>query len=274
MRLSTLMCSGKRSRTDHLVLVAGILLVAAGAGALDFFTLWQRPELPLDLDAGAWADYRRQALTAGRRTDDLLRVQCLGRDQEGHWVLEVLPLAEVAADSLVVVAGEGLRLHLDDRFMSRQGSLTEVVRDVYLWRDGQVTRLDEQSWRRDPLVTASFSGDFEPDTVVERPATVRVIGHWELECRQFEFAAADTQRADLPLGTMVQVSAQEVAAAVHPEIPLLGLAYATERLSASSQLEPPSDRLPPPPPQLQVEILECVGFGRGASPSLGPFATD
>lgn len=270
MHRSTMTCSGRRSLTDHLALAAAILLLAASAGALDFFTLWQRPEIPLDLTAGAWADYRRQALTEGRRTDDLLRVQCLGRDPEGRWILEVLPLVEVAADSLVVVPGEGLRLHLDDRFTSRQGSLTEVVGDVYLWRDGRVTRLDEQSWRRDPLVTASFSGDFAPDTIVERPATVRVIGRRELECRQFEFAAADTQRAELPLGTMVQISTQEVAAAVHPEIPLLGLAYVTERLRADSHLDPPSDRLPAPPPQLRVEILECVGFGHDAHPTLPP----
>jgi len=274
MRLSTMTRSGRRSLTDHLVLAAAILLLAASAGALDFFTLWQRPEIPLDLAAGAWADYRRQALTEGRRTDDLLRVQCLGRDPRGRWVIEVLPLAETAADSLVVVPGEGLRLHLDERFASRQGSLAEVVSDVYLWRDGQVTRLDEQSWRRDPLVTASFSGDFVPDTVTERPATIRVIGHRELECRQLEFAAADTQRAELPLGTMVQISTQEVAAAVHPEIPLLGLAYVTERLRADSHLDPPSDRLPPPAPRLRVEILECVGFGQGAGPHLGPLATD
>ncbi|MEZ4387353.1 MAG: hypothetical protein R3D98_07185 [Candidatus Krumholzibacteriia bacterium] len=254
--------------------MAATLVVATSAGALDLFTLWQRPELPLNLAAGLRADYRRQALTEGRRTDDLLRVQCLGRDAAGRWVLEVLPLVEVAPDSLAVVPGEGLRLHLSRRFEERRGNLSEAVAEVVLWRDGQMSRLDEQEWRQDPLVTASFSGDFVPQTVTERAPTVRVIGTRELTCRQLEFAAADTQRARLPAGTMVQISSQEVAAAVHPDIPLLGLAYVTERLRAESHLEPASDRFPPPPLQLRVEMLECLGFGRDARPWLGPFTAD
>lgn len=273
MHLLTTRPSGRRSRTELALLVAAALMVATSAGALDLFTLWQRPELPLNLAAGLRADYRRQALTEGRRTDDLLRVQCLGRDGEGRWVLEVLPLVEHEG-TLVVVPGEGLRLHLTDGFAARQGTLTDAVAEVHLWRDGEATRLDEQEWRRDPLVTASFSGDFQPDEVIERPATIRVIEGRELRCRQFEFTAADTQRAELPAGVMVQVSSQEVAAAVHEEIPLLGLAYVTERLRAESHLDPPSDRLPPPPPQVRIEMLECLGYGQDALPQLGPFETD
>ncbi len=274
MKPSTMTRSGRPSLTERLVLAAAALVVAASAGALDLFTLWQRPELPLNLAAGLRADYRRQALTEGRRTDDILRVQCLGQDADGRWVLEVLPLVELAPDSLVMVPGEGLRLFLTERFAAREGSLTDAVDEVHLWRDGRRTRLDEQEWRRDPLVTASFSGDFAPDTVVELNATVRVIGARELSCRQFEFASADTQRATMPVGTMIQVSSQEVAAAVHEDIPLLGLAYVTERLRADSHLDPPSDRFPAPPPQLRVEMLECLGFGRDATPWLGPITAD
>jgi hypothetical protein len=245
------------------------LFACDAAPALDLFTLWQRPELPLNLAAGAWADYRRQALTEGRRTEDLLRIQCLGRDDAGHWVLEVLPLAEPSRDEFVVVPGEGLRLSLSAAIEERSGGILAVVQDVYLWRDGEVRRLEREQWRQDPLVTASFSGDFRPDLVEERPATVRVIGDHELLCRQLVFAAADTQHAVSAIGEMMQISTQEVSAAVHPDLPLLGLAYVTERLRHETVIEPPGRRRPPPP-QVRVEILECIGFGDDARPLLGP----
>lgn len=245
------------------------LLLAGPAAALDLFTLWQRPELDLNLVAGQWVDYRRQALTEGRRTDDIIRLQCLGQDDQGHWLMEVLPLVELAPGELTVVPGEGLRLTFTDAFTARRGDLGAAVAGVELWRDGQRTELAGDEWRRDPLVTASFSGEFAPDIVRRIEPTVRVIGERELSCQQWEFAAADTQQAQLPAGVMTQVSSQEVAAAVHAEIPLLGLAYVTERLRAESTLTPPSDRFSPPPPQLRVEMLECLGFGTGARPVLG-----
>jgi len=242
----------------------------APATALDFFTLWQRPELPLDLGAGRWADYRRQALAEGRRRDDLVRIQCLGQDSRGRWVLEVLPLAEPEPGVFAVPAGEGLRLVLDAAVTERRGDITAAVAEVRLWRDGEERVLDRREWRRDPLVTASFSGDFRPDVVQERDPTVRVIAGRELLCRQLTFAASDSQVARLPQGQMIQVASQEVSAAVHPDIPLLGLAYATERIRAESRLEPPSDRLRPPPAQVRIEILECLDFGDDATPALAP----
>lgn len=266
--------TGKRSLIDRTLLVAALLMAATSVGALDLFTLWQRQELPLTLEAGIRVDYRRQSVSSGRRVDDLVRVQCVGRDDRGNWQLEVLPLVEVAPESLLVVPGEGLLLSLTPEALRRHSRLTDAVAEVHLWRDGQVTRLAEDEWRRDPLVTASFSGDFEPDSVTEQPSTVRVIGPHELMCRQLEFAAADTQRATLPAGVMVQVSSQEVAAAVHPGIPLLGLAFVTERVRAESHLDPPSDRFAPPPPQLRVEILECLGFGHDARRMLSNNAVD
>lgn len=268
--------TGSRSRTERVgsgglqngrrfclpaVLAFWLVVPVHQAMALDLFTLWQRPELPLNLTVGMRADYRRQALSEGRRVDDLLRVQCLGRDDAGRWLIEVLPLVEVAPDSLVVVPGEGLQLTLGESFEQRTGGLADAVVSVRLWRDGIATSLDQQEWRRDPLVTASFSGEFAPQTVVEGASTIRVIDLRELACRQLEFVAADTQHAVLPVGEMVQVSSQEVAAAVHPDIPLLGLAYVTERVRAESTLHPPSDRFPTPPPQLRIEILECLSFG-------------
>lgn len=247
-----------------------LLILAVSAGpvpALDLFTLWQRPELPLNLVAGQWADYRRQGLTEGRRTEDLLRIQCLGQDAQGRWLIEVLPLAEPSRDVFEVVPGEGLQLRLTAAVAERAGSITSVVDEVRLWRQGQVQLLDREEWRRDPLVTASFSGDFQPDLVSEQPATTRVISGKELLCRQFVFAATDTQVAASPLGRLLQASHQEVAAAVHPDLPLLGLAFVTERLRSETWLEPPSQRRLPPP-QVRVELLECIGFGVGARPAL------
>lgn len=244
-------------------------LPAGAACALDLFTLWQRPELPLNLAAGHWADYRRLALADGRRTDDLLRIQCLERDEEGGWILEVVPLVETAPDVFTVVPGEGLRLHLTEAVARRRDGILQVVREVHLWRDGAAQLLDRGRWRQDPLVTASFSGDFRPDLVRESPPTVRVIGGRELECRQLEFAAADTQQAVLPQGRLIQATSQEVSAAVHQDIPLLGLAYVSERLRSESWLDPPSRRRLPPP-QVRIEILECIAFGSGASALLDP----
>lgn len=251
-----------------LVLCA-LFCLAGQALALDLFTLWQRPELPLNLEAGLWADYRRQAHVDGRRSEDLLRILCLGQCDRGHWVIEVVPLVEVAPDVFEVVPGEGLRLHLSPAVASRRDGIMQVVEEVRLWRDGAVRELDRQEWRQDPLVTASFSGDFRPDLVQELLPAVRVIAGRELVCSQFVFSAADTQAASLPQGRVVQAVSQQVEAMVHEEIPLLGLAHVSERLHAESWLEPPGQRRLPPP-QVRIETLECLDFGRGASTSLLP----
>jgi hypothetical protein len=283
--------SGRRSPTDGrcgnqgrdgrrlgppaaLLLTALAVLAAVPAAALDFFTLWQRPELPLSLEAGQWADYRRQAVTEGRRTDDLVRIQCLGRDGQGRWLLEVLPLVETGGGDLEPAPGEGLRLRLTGDVTDRAANVMDAVDEVRLWRDGAVQVLDRRQWRRDPLVTASFSGDFAPDTVEETGATIRVIAGRELTCRQLVFAAADTQVAELPGTRMIQTASQEVTAAVSGQIPLLGLAYVSERVAAESRLDPPSKRMPAPPPSLRVEILECLDFGGGAAPGLPADAGD
>lgn len=259
---------GRVGLSARIVLVQCFLVFSLDVVlALDLFTLWQRPELPLNLEAGQWADYRRQALVDGRRTEDLLRIQCLGQDDRGNWVLEVIPLEEAAPGIFVNIDGEGLVLRLSPSVTERRGGILQVVEEVRLWRDGSVRELGRQEWRHDPLVTASFSGDFQPDSVKELSPTLHVIKGRELTCRRLVFAAADTQAAALPQGHMIQVVAQEVTAAVNDEIPLLGLAYVTEHIHAESWLEPPSQRRLPPP-QERVEILECVDYGSGAVPLL------
>jgi len=247
----------------------GVWLAALPAFGLDLFTLWQRPELPLSLAPGQWADYRRQAVSEGRRVDDLLRIQCLGQDDRGSWLIEVLPLEETGPAVFSLVPGEGLRLRLAGTVTDRSGGIVDQVEEVRLWRDGEQRTLDSREWRRDPLVTASFSGDFPPDLVEERGSTVRVFSGRELDCRQLVFGAADTQGAQPRAGRLIQTATLEVSAAVNGAIPLLGLAYVTERLRAESRLEPPGERRPPPP-QMRVEILECIDFGADARPALGP----
>ena len=64
--------TGKRSNTSPLVGLTLVWvtcgLVAPGAQpacALDVFTLWRQPELPLRMEEGAWADYRSQVMAGG-----------------------------------------------------------------------------------------------------------------------------------------------------------------------------------------------------------------
>ncbi len=66
-------------------------------GALDVFTLWRQPELPLNLTEGAWADFRSQVMAGGKRDEGLTRVSCLGLEHgsdDETFLLEILPLDE------------------------------------------------------------------------------------------------------------------------------------------------------------------------------------
>ena len=72
----------------------------------------------------------------------------------------------------------------------------------------------------------------------------------------------------LPAGEMRQISTVEISAAVNPEVPFLGLAYAAERVRAESTLNPPNNRFQAPPPRIRVEIMELVGYGTDAKPEL------
>ena len=67
---------------------------------------------------------------------------------------------------------------------------------------------------------------------------------------------------------MIQITTREITAAVNREIPFLGVAYAAERVRSESKLDPPSPKFSPPPPQVRVEVMELVGFGFQALPTL------
>lgn len=267
--------TGRRSSTRGGAALAALLLLLSGARparALDVFTLWKQPQVPLRLAEGEWADYRFQVLASGRQEQSLTRVACLGRDAgtDGEaWVVEVLPLREEAPGRLVPVAGEGLRLRLSRRLAGRTGSLLDHVLEARQWAGGRATRLSAADLRRDPLLADSFNEEFTAATVTAGTPTTRVVGGVQYFCAQTVMAAADTQVAELPAGRLRQVTTRELAAATNADLPFLGLAYASERVRSESSVEPAGGRLRPPPGRVRVEIMELVAHGRDARPALG-----
>ncbi len=252
-----------------MVVLLALVLGAWPAAALDLFTLWRQPEIPLNLEAGSWVDYRSQVMAGGRREEGLTRVVCLsGSADDGPIVLELLPLAEMADGSLEPLAGQGAVVELSRGVLDRQGSLLDAVISVRHWQEGQVREITPQELRDDPLISTSFISDFVPDEVHSQQSTTRVVAGRQFTCRQWVMASADTQSVVMPAGRMNQISSREIAAAVHEDIPLLGLAYASERVRAVSNLDPPNRKIPLPPDRIRVEVMELVGFGRGAQPHL------
>jgi len=254
----------------HILSVACVLvaiLAALPSPALDLFTLWRQPEIPLTLEAGAWVDYRTQVMAAGRRENGILRVVCIRADED-EVVLELLPLEELRDGILTPVPGNGARVSLDGSVRKRKGSLLGAVRGVRHWQDGQARDISPEELRDDPLVSTSFTSDFQPDTVESRQTTTRIVSGLQFSCRQWVMASADTQSVVMPAGRMNQITTREVAAAVHEDIPFLGLVYASERVRASASLDPPSRGVPLPPERHRVEVMELVGFGRDAKPTL------
>ncbi len=269
---------GKRSNISRLLgftlLWVAFSMFSSGARparALDVFTLWRQPELPLRMEEGAWADYRTQVMAAGRSDEGLTRIVCLGREHGSDnetWLIELLPLTEQADGSLVPVPGEGARLRLSRRLLDRQGHLLDSIVEVEKWRDGIPEKISKEQLLDDPLVSASLDSEFSPDTTEIKDPTTRVIGGTQYLCDQFVMSAADTQTAELPAGRMIQMTTREITAAVNEGIPFLGVAYAAERVRSDSKLDPPSRKFSPPPPQVRVEVMELVGFGSQALPSL------
>jgi len=255
------------------------LLIPTAGRALDIFTLWRQPEIPLQIVTGSWVDYSHVSLVNGRRGQDLVRIQCLAidgvdssdgaTDAGGGWVIEMVPLAEDVAGTLTPVPGEGLWLQVSQRLLTRAGRLIDAVERVVRWRDGSPAELSPDQWRDDPLVVVSLRTEFVPETVANQGSAVRVVQGRSFTCDQYVMSASDTVAVELPQGRLEQVSTHEVSVAVNADIPLLGIAYAAERNQSASRLDPPSRRFDPPPPQNEVETMELVAFGFDASPLLG-----
>jgi hypothetical protein len=267
--------TGKRSNTRRVVATATLLFVLSGVRpvrALDVFTLWKQPQVPLRLAEGEWADYRFQVMSGGRQEQSVTRVACLDRaggTDDQAWIVEILPLREDADGRLLPLPGEGLRLRLSRKLLSREGSLLDHVLGARQWSAGRVTEMSADQLRQDPLLADSFNEEFTAATVTPGTPTTRVVGGVQYLCDQTVMAAADTQVASLPAGRLRQVTTRELAVATHPDLPFLGMAYASERVRSDSSLDSSGGRLRPPPARVRVEIMELVAHGRGARPALG-----
>ena len=249
-----------------------LLLIGSPVWALDFFTLWRQPNIPLQISEGSWADYRTQVMAGGRRETNQVRISCLdrrfGTDDES-WLIELLYLEEKADGSLAPLPGQGTRLRVSRDLLKRTGQLMDSVLEIENWQDGKGEAISPAEVRNDPLLAASLSSEFVPDRMEVTGQTTRVVQGRQLLCDQFTMAAVDSQSARLPAGNMVQVSTWEITAAVNSDVPFLGLAFVTERVRSESRLDPPSKRMKMPPPRIRVESMELVAFGVDARPVLG-----
>lgn len=253
-----------------LVTLAILMTGSLPAAALDLFTLWRQPMLPLNMTVGGWADYSSISHSRGQRNENLVRIQCVehyGSDETGGWVVELLPLGLVD-QRREPLPGEGLRLYFSQRLLRRDAPLMDVVEKVERWEGGQGSVLDPTEWRENPFVSSSLRAEFTPDSSELISSSVRVVDTLELLCDHFQMTALDTQRVQLHQGHLEQVSSWEITAAVNDKIPFLGVAFAAERTHAESRLDPPSERFTAPAPVTKVETMELVAFGDGALPCL------
>ena len=251
-----------------------MLLCLSGARpvrALDVFTLWRQPEIPLHIAEGSWVEYRTQTMAGGRREEGVTRIVCLDRaggSDDDTWLLELLPLVE--EDGVTrPVEGEGVQLRVSRELLSREGTFLGAIVEAVQWRGGQAHKISPEDLREDPLVAATLASDFVPDLVQQKDPTTRVVQGVQFLCDQFVMSAADTQSADLPAGRMLQFTTREIVAAVNAEVPFLGLTYVSERVRAESRLDPPSRRFKAPAPRVRVEVMELVAYGYESKPFLG-----
>ena len=118
-------------RSVHLaLLVVLFFLNDSPAYALDFFTLWRQPNIPLRIVEGSWADYRTQVMAGGRRETNLVRISCLGRrfgSDDESWIIELLYLEEREDGSMVPLSGQGTRLRVSREILKRTGQLMDLV---------------------------------------------------------------------------------------------------------------------------------------------------
>ena len=248
-----------------------MILPAAPAVALDLFTLWRQPEIPLRLEEGSWVDYRSQVMAGGRREEGLTRVSCLTKadgSDEDTFLLEILPLQEPEDRVLMPIPGQGAQVRVSRDVLKREGALMAAIVSVHHWQDGVSQEITPEELRDDPMISTTFTSDFVPDEVSNQQSTTRIVRGHQMVCRQWVLASADTQSVVMPAGNMNQISTREIAAAVNEEVPFLGLAYASERVRSVSSLDPPNKRIPVPPARIRVEVMELVGFGFDAVPHL------
>jgi len=247
-----------------------LMVLPLPASALDLFTLWRQPMLPLHMIVGSWVDYNTVSQAEGKRSENLVRIQCISRfgdEKSGGWIVEIVPLHE-RNGSLTPVLGEGLRLYLSQRLLRRDADLKHVIERVERWQDGRATELPPAEWRENPFVASSLKAEFAPDSSELVSSSIRVVSGREIPCDHFQMTATDTQRVTLPKGQLEQVSRWEITTAINANVPFLGIVFAAERTYAESRLHPPSERFTPPPPVTRIETMELIGYGNEAAPIL------
>ncbi len=139
-----------------------VLFPAVPVQALDLFTLWRQPEIPLHIEEGSWVDYRSQVMAGGRREEGLTRLVCLSRadgSDDETFLLELLPLEEQKDGSLLPMVGQGAQVRILRDVLQRQGSLMQAIVSVHLWQDGQAREITPEELRDDPLISTSFTSD-------------------------------------------------------------------------------------------------------------------
>ncbi len=147
-RISTMRSTGKRSNTSARRRwasgVAVVLLVAGSpALALDLFTLWRQPEIPLR-SGGAWVDYRTQVMAGGRREPGCTHLACLdgsGGATTNPGSSSSCPWTKRADGTLVPVPrAMGTRLRHFAAASARAGALLDARARDRQWRDGDARR--------------------------------------------------------------------------------------------------------------------------------------
>ena len=237
---------------------ASLAVVAAGwpalswarpVRALDVFTLWRQPEIPLQHGRGrlgrlphpghgrrparAGPDRASPAWT-GRRTDD------------GSWLLEMLPLDEDATAACTPLPGEGVRLRLSRDLLSREGTLAGRRRAKPIqWRDGQADRISPGGAARRspggglpargiPSRPVAEAGPHHPRDRQRHPVPVRPVR----DGGRRHPARRPAGRPDDP-----GHDPGDHRGGPSPSCPSWAWPIVTERIRAESRLDPPSRRI-------------------------------
>ncbi len=239
---------------------------APAALALDLFTLWQHEDIVLSIQPGDRVDYRSTTFEQGRRRSEVIRLQCVGEDDDA-WTLELLPLVENES-GLHPITGEGWRLRLTRSTSKDRGRFEEQLLSVEQWIEGEPHSVSMSKWRSDPLLQSVLKSEFVPESREDLGQTTRVVAGHDLLCSRVVLADRDTSLIELPRGDLLQIHIREISASFHADVPFLGVAHAAERSETRSEVKPAGSRKSPPP-RVRIETMELVDFGRDAVPWLG-----
>ena len=248
---------------QRVITLALLLLLLSPAYGLDLFTLWQQPEIPLDMQVGARLDFRTMKVESGRRTHGAVRIQCVRHTPEG-WVIEIIPMTSEDNSLVVPELVQAWQFVLDDGFSKREKTMSSLVSSVVKLDGTNKTPVSDKEWKSNPLIKSAFTDGFVPGNVEEHQQASRIISGVTLMCDQLVLTANTTNSIELPNGTMEQSSNRVVTVSVHKDIPLLGIAYAVEKLEIKSKFISGKGSRKSPPAEVSIETMELVDYGLDA----------